>query len=90
MRSPADISVAATARWTVKLYQLDKAGAFDTPSAGSRTFAVQRLAEAGNRLRDMVVDAWRASTEVSLGYKIKTPVTDYEAGKAMMPLQSMD
>lgn len=82
--------LADSARWTVKLYQLDKAGAFDTPTTESKAFAVQRLAEAAEHLRDMVVDAWRASKEVSLGYKVKTPVTDYEAGKAIMTLQSMD
>jgi len=82
--------LAATAHWTVTLYQLDKAGAFDTPTAESKAFVVQRLAEGANRLRDMAVDAWRASKEVSLGFKVKTPVTDYEAGKAIMALQSMD
>jgi len=82
--------LAASARWTVKLYQLEKASAFDAPTAESRTFTVLRLAEAANHLRDMVVDAWRASREVSLGYKIKTPVIDYEAGRAIMTLQSMD
>lgn len=82
--------LAATAQWTVKLYQLDKAGAFDIATPESRHFAVQRLADAANHLRDMVVDAWRASEDVTLGYKVKTPVADYEAGKAIMPLQLMD
>lgn len=82
--------LAASARWTIKLYQLDKAGAFDSPTPESRAFAVQRLAEGADRLRDMVVDAWRASKDVTLGFKVKTPVTDYEAGRAIMTLQSMD
>ena len=41
-------------------------------------------------LRDMVVDAWREAGAASLGYKVKTPVADYESGKAVMTLQSQD
>ncbi|HEY4076977.1 MAG TPA: hypothetical protein VGM26_08595 [Rhizomicrobium sp.] len=82
--------LAATARWTLPLYRLDKVGAFGLPTAQSKAFAAQRLADAANMLRDMVVDAWRGSALASLGYKEKTPVADYEAGKALMILQSKD
>ena len=82
--------LAATARWTVPLYRFDRAGAFDVPTAESKAFTTQRLAEAANTLRDMVVDAWRGSAQASLGYKDKTSIADYEAGKALIPLQSKD
>jgi hypothetical protein len=82
--------LAATARWTLPLYRLDKAGAFDMATAQSKAFATQRLADAANMLRDMVVDAWRGSAQASLGYKEKTSIADYEAGKALMILQSKD
>jgi hypothetical protein len=82
--------LSATSRWTVALYQLDKKGAFETPTPESRAFTVERLAAASNMLRDRVVDAWRASAQVTLGYKVKTPVADYEAGKALIVLQSAD
>lgn len=84
--------LAETATHTVALYELDKAGAFDplTPTPQSKAFAADRLADAANTLRDMVVDAWRGSAQATLGYKVKTPVADYEAGKALIVLQSRD
>ncbi len=80
----------ATAALVAKPYAFEKAGALDIATPEAKDFAAARLADGASTLRDMVVDAWRASREVSLGYKVKTPVTDYEAGKAIMPLQSMD
>ncbi|HEY0266812.1 MAG TPA: hypothetical protein VGC16_08675 [Rhizomicrobium sp.] len=84
--------LAQTAQHTLRLYELDKAGAFDpaAPTLESRAFTAERLAAGASALRDMVVDAWRASADVSLGYKVKTPVADYEAGKAIVILQSRD
>jgi hypothetical protein len=82
--------LAATSQWTIKLYQLDKQGAFDRPTAESKAFAAERLAAAANMLRNIVVDAWRASGQVQLGYRTKTAVADYEAGKALIVLQSRD
>ena len=32
-------------------------------------------------LRDMVVEAWRASDDALIGYKEKMPIKDLEAGK---------
>jgi hypothetical protein len=73
-----------------KTYALEKAGAFDTPTAEAKDFVAQRLADAASQLRDMVTDAWREAGSASLGYKVKIPVTDYEAGKASMALQGKD
>jgi hypothetical protein len=93
----ADTVQACTAQYLTttnqlvpKLYQLDKQGAFDTATPESKDFVVQRLAVAANMLRDMVMDAWHASAAVTLGGQTKLPTTDYEAGKALMVLQSRD
>jgi hypothetical protein len=82
--------LAVTAHLTVKVYALEKQGAFDTPTRQSKAFAAERLAAGANMLRDMVVDAWHASREVMLGTQVKTPVGGYEAGKALIILQSRD
>ena len=81
--------LAATSRWTVKLYQLEKLGAFDSPTAESKAFVTERLAAAANMLRNMVVDAWHASAQVPLGSQ-SIPAGSYEAGKALIVLQSRD
>ena len=65
--------LTATAQWTIKVYALEKQGAFDTPTPQSKALAAERLAAGANMLRDMVVDAWHASREVMLGTQVKTP-----------------
>ena len=80
--------LAATARRTVKVYQLEKQGAFDTPTPESKAFAVERLAAGVTMLRNMVVEAWHASAQAMLGAQIKAPVADYESGKALIGLPS--
>ena len=81
--------LAVTGAQVVKVYQLEKQGAFDMPTPESKAFAVERMAAAASMLRDRVTDAWRASAQVALGgSQVKTPVADYEAGKALLPLQS--
>jgi hypothetical protein len=47
-----------------------------TPSAGA-----QRLADGASELRDMIVDAWRASANEKIGYPA-VRVRDVEEGKA--------
>lgn len=79
--------LADTAGNLMKVYQLEKQGAFDTPTPESKAFAAERLAVAASMLRDRVVDAWHASALVTLGGgQVKTPVADYEAGRALFPL----
>lgn len=63
----------------VTLFRLDKRHAFDGPSADGKAFAVERLADGAHELRDMIVDAWRASA----GFAVGTPpvaVTDAARG----------
>ncbi len=52
------------------LYQLWKDGAFvDGDARTGVDFAVTRLAAGSAELRDMVVDAWRASATATIGYR---------------------
>jgi hypothetical protein len=80
----ACVQAYLNATWTdvVPLYRLEKAGAFDAAAPQAKAFAVARLAEGAAMLRDLVMDAWRASGEVVLGYKTKISIADIEAGRA--------
>ena len=73
-----------------KPYALEKSGALEHPTPEAKAFVLERLVDAASHLRDMVADAWHDSGKAELGYKIKTPVADYESGKAIMILQSRD
>ena len=72
-------------------YALQKAGGFKDGDPRGRAFAAERLAAGASELRDMVVDAWRASATLSVGYPPVLPA-DVEAGKvdALGPLQGED
>ena len=70
----------ATQSEVVPFYRLEKAGAFAKPTADGKTFTAQQLARGANELRDMIVDAWRASENGTVGYPAKK-VSDIEAGK---------
>ena len=65
----------------VSFYRLEKAGAFAGPTPEGKAFTAKRLAAGVSQLRDMIVDAWRASAGLSVGYP-ETKVSDVEAGKA--------
>ena len=72
-------------------YALQKAGGFKDGDPRGRAFAAGRLAAGASELRDMVVDAWRASATLSVGYPPVLPA-DVESGKvdALGPLQGED
>ncbi len=72
--------LAATGAQVVPLYRLYKQGAFAAHNASARTFTAQRLAAGASALRDLVVDAWRASDEGKAGWPEIT-LKDVEAGK---------
>jgi hypothetical protein len=73
----------ASRQLIVPLYDLDAAGAFGKAvSPESRAFVLARLAAGSNELRDMIVDAWRASDAVTIAPGVK--VTDVESGKAIL------
>jgi len=65
--------------FVVPLFRLEKAHAFDGPNSDGKAFAAARLAAGVSELRDMAVDAWRASGDVRLGFP-PLSVKDIEAG----------
>ncbi|HEX6859098.1 MAG TPA: S1/P1 Nuclease [Caulobacteraceae bacterium] len=62
------------------LYQLEKEGHFVPGDARGRDFQELALAGAAGELRDLIVEAWRASAEMTVGWP-ETPIRDIEAGK---------
>lgn len=69
-----------TAVQVVPLYRFEKAGAFSAATPEAKQFAVLRLAAGASELRDMVVEAWRASEDASVGYPA-VKLRDIEAGR---------
>ena len=74
--------LVVTQTQVIPVYRLEKAGAFDAATPEAKAFAVARLAEGAAMLRDLVTDAWHASGEAVLGYKVKESVAEIEAGTA--------
>ncbi len=72
--------LADTVATVEPFYALEKAGGFRHGDARGREFAAARLAAGASMLRDMVVDAWRASATMNVGYPAILPA-DVEAGK---------
>jgi hypothetical protein len=68
--------------WTmvVPLYELERAGGFAEGDRRGADFLIQRLAAGAGEVRDMIVDAWRASAEAMVGYP-EVNVRDIESGK---------
>lgn len=62
------------------LYDLEKAGAFQPGDRLGAAFAEARLAAGASALRDMIVMAWRASADETVGWK-PVQVSDVVAGK---------
>ena len=72
--------LAATHRQVTPFYELYKAGAFVGGDDRGRAFIAERLAAGASELRDEVVDAWRASADVGVGWPA-IKVGEVEAGK---------
>lgn len=72
--------LAATNAEVTPLYRLQKAGAFVGGDARGQAFTAQRLAAGADELRDLVIDAWRASADGEVGYPA-VKVSDVVAGK---------
>jgi hypothetical protein len=72
--------LAATNAEVTPFYRLQKAGGFIDGDARGRAFAAQRLAAGADELRDMIIDAWRASARGEVGYPA-VKVADVLAGK---------
>lgn len=70
-----------------RLYELEAKGAFKSADAAGVEFTAQRLAAGAAELRDMIVDAWRASADATVGYP-PVSVRDIES-KALVPTKAM-
>ena len=69
----------ATRAQVVPLYQLQKAGGFTQGDPRGVAFMTERLAAGSSKLRDLIVDAWKASETLGVGYPAIT-VADARAG----------
>jgi hypothetical protein len=63
-------------------YELEKAGGFRPGDPRGKAFATQRVATAAGKLRDLTVDAWRASAQGKIGYRPEISVDDVVSGRA--------
>jgi len=71
----------------VPLFELEKAGDFSKNTPSGVDFAAERLAAAVSELRDMIVAAWRTSSDATVGYP-PVQVREVESGK-VNPLRQM-
>lgn len=67
----------------VPLYELELQGAFADGNEAGTAFVTARLADSASVLRDMIVDAWRASADMGVGYPM-IGVRDIEAGRHIL------
>ncbi len=72
--------LAATGAQVAPFYRLQKAGGFVGGDVRGRAFAAARLAAGASALRDLTVDAWRASAFGRVGWPAVS-VADVEAGR---------
>jgi len=66
-------------RQIVPFYRLERAGGFTTDATAGRAFATRQLGAAASELRDLTVEAWRASADAEVGWR-PVKVRDVEAG----------
>jgi hypothetical protein len=83
--------LVATQSQAPPLYALAKRQPFYRPETAQKAFVVERLAAGATELRDLVMEAWRASAAASVGYPA-VKVKDVEAGIAdpLGPMQGLD
>ena len=67
----------------VPLYELEQKGAFSARNEPGIAFVTQRLAAGASTTRDMIVDAWRASPAMGVGYP-EIKLRDIESGKRIL------
>lgn len=60
--------ILASHRTIVPYFELEKQGAFQGDAKAGIAFTNTRLASGASAVRDMVVDAWRASVDANVGY----------------------
>jgi hypothetical protein len=67
----------------VPLYELEQKSGFTVGNPDTIAFVTARLADSSSALRDMVVDAWRGSLDMTVGYPL-IPMRDIESGKHIL------
>ena len=72
--------LARTAAFVQPLYALWGAGEFARATPKATAFTTERVAAGAAELRDMIVAAWAASDDASVGYKPQVTVKAAEAG----------
>ena len=75
--------VIDTHEHVVPLYELEKRGGFVKGNKEGIAFATTRLAAGTASSRDMIVDAWRASADMGVGYPMVN-VREVEAGRRLL------
>ncbi len=70
----------------VPMYQLEKDGGFKEGDPRGKAFMAQQLGKGASDLRDVLVDAWRDSKSMGVGYPVAgTTYDDFVAGKVVDP-----
>lgn len=72
--------LAGTNRLVVPFYEMEKAGGLKPGDPRGPAFARDQLARSASELRDLVVEAWIASTDEAVGWKPVSPA-DVAAGR---------
>lgn len=65
----------------IPYFELEKAGGFKPGDPRGAAFARERVTASTAKLRDLTVDAWRASAGGAIGYRPEVTVADVEAGR---------
>jgi hypothetical protein len=79
--------LSGSGQLVVPLYELEKAGGLAPGDPRGPAFATQQIAVGASELRDLIVEAWKASASETVGYK-PVSVADVLAGK-VDPYQSL-
>lgn len=72
--------LAETGKLVVPFYEMEKAGGLSPGDPRGPAFATQQIAIGASELRDMIVEAWRASDAHAIGYKPAITPAEVEAG----------
>jgi hypothetical protein len=72
--------LADTAKLVAPFYQMEKAGGLSPGDPRGPALATQQIAVGASELRDMMVEAWRASANQTIGWK-PVSVADVVAGR---------
>jgi hypothetical protein len=84
----AALYLEATLETVEPFYALEKAGGFKDDGFAGRAFAAERLAAGVAELRDLIVEAWRASPDGDVGFP-PVKVRDIESGAKPLPLDQL-